>query len=41
MCPEQPERFFAVGQFYDHFEPTTEDEVRDLLTEARGRRVSA
>ena len=31
VCPAQPESFYAVGQFYDHFEPTTEDEVRELL----------
>ncbi|MEX2229152.1 MAG: phosphoribosyltransferase family protein, partial [Dehalococcoidia bacterium] len=41
VCPEQPELFFAVGQFYEDFEPTTEDEVRDLLAEARQGRVSA
>jgi len=36
VCPEQPPMFFAVGQFYEHFKPTTEDEVRRLLASARG-----
>ena len=36
VCLSQPEPFFAVGLHYEHFEPTSEDEVRALLSEARG-----
>jgi putative phosphoribosyl transferase len=37
ICPHTPEPFEAVGRFYRDFEPTTDDEVRRLLAEARGR----
>ena len=35
-----PSPFYAVGQFYDHFEQTGDDEVRDLLAGARSRRLT-
>ena len=31
-----PEPFYAVGQFYEHFEQTSDDEVRMLLDASRG-----
>lgn len=31
LCPIQPEPFHAVGLWYDHFPPVTDDEVRALL----------
>jgi putative phosphoribosyl transferase len=36
LCLAQPEPFYAVGLYYQHFEPTDELEVRRLL-EAAGR----
>lgn len=35
ICALEPERFMAVGMFYRKFRPTTDDEVRALLAEAR------
>lgn len=35
-----PSTFQAVSQFYDKFEQTGDDEVRDLLARARGRRLA-
>jgi len=35
VCPLTPPRFQAVGQWYSHFEQTTDEEVRDLLARAR------
>ncbi|HUA92165.1 MAG TPA: phosphoribosyltransferase family protein [Terracidiphilus sp.] len=35
VCPVTPEPFGAVGRFYDDFRPTSDDEVRALLTQAR------
>ena len=32
VCLETPSRFFAIGQFYDDFGQTTDDEVVALLT---------
>jgi predicted phosphoribosyltransferase len=32
ICAMTPEPFFAVGQWYDDFTQTTDDEVRRLLT---------
>jgi putative phosphoribosyl transferase len=32
ICPETPEAFFAISQWYDRFQQTTDDEVRDLLS---------
>jgi predicted phosphoribosyltransferase len=34
ICAMTPEPFYAVGRWYEEFEQTTDDEVRDLL--ARG-----
>jgi putative phosphoribosyl transferase len=34
VCLASPEPFFAVGQWYENFEQTTDDEVRDLLARA-------
>jgi predicted phosphoribosyltransferase len=31
VCLEMPEPFFAVGMFYEDFEQTTDEQVRDLL----------
>jgi predicted phosphoribosyltransferase len=36
VCPELPEPFFAIGQFYEEFPPTTDEEVVDLLRERHG-----
>jgi len=35
VCPLVPSSFQAVGQWYEHFDQTTDDEVRELLTLAR------
>lgn len=35
-CPEQPDDFLAVGEAYEEFEPTTDQEVFDLLHRERG-----
>ena len=32
VCLETPESFFAVGQWYVDFSPTTDEEVRELLS---------
>lgn len=34
VCASAPESFQAVGQYYDDFSQTTDDEVRDLLAKA-------
>ena len=34
ICATAPEYFQAVGQYYDDFAQTTDDEVRDLLSRA-------
>ena len=36
VCSETPEPFWAVGNWYDDFSQTTEEEVRRLLEKARG-----
>lgn len=38
-CLSTPEPFYAVGQFYHHFEQTSDEEVSDLLDRARGERL--
>ena len=38
---EQPFSFYAIGQFYDDFSQTTDDEVTDLLERAAGARVGS
>lgn len=35
LCPHQPEAFFGIGEFYENFEPTEDDEVRRILSEFR------
>lgn len=35
VCARTPEPFFGVGQWYRDFSQTTDEEVRDLLEEAR------
>jgi len=35
VCAEAPQPFQAVGQWYDDFAQTTDDEVRELLERAR------
>ena len=37
VCARVPEFFAAVGQFYEEFSQTTDDEVRDLLARAAAR----
>ncbi len=37
VCAATPEPFWAVGQWYDDFTQTTDDEVRDLLARAARR----
>lgn len=34
VCLLKPELFLAVGYWYEHFEPTSDDEVRRLLEQA-------
>ena len=34
VCLESPENFYAVGQFYDDFRQTSDDEIRQLLRKA-------
>ena len=36
VCLHSPRHFGAVGQFYDDFRPTTDDEVIELLERGRG-----
>jgi len=38
VCTEMPEPFDAVGRFYANFAPTTDNEVRTLLLQARRNR---
>ncbi|MEU9129468.1 phosphoribosyltransferase family protein [Kitasatospora sp. NPDC048540] len=40
VCPYTPARFWAIGQFYDDFEQTTDTEVLDCLGEAEHREPS-
>ena len=37
VCTMAPEWFQAVGQFYEDFSQTSDEEVRELLTRAAGR----
>jgi predicted phosphoribosyltransferase len=37
VCAETPEPFQAVGQWYDDFSQTTDEEVRELLQRARAK----
>jgi len=36
VCPQEPEEFYAVGQFYEQFSQVTDDEVTNLLQSAWG-----
>lgn len=38
VCLARPEPFWAVGAYYEHFEPTEDAEVERLLQEADARR---
>jgi putative phosphoribosyl transferase len=31
VCPRQPERFMAVGEWYEEFAQVTDDEVEAIL----------
>lgn len=37
ICAATPEPFYAVGLWYRQFDPTSDDEVRQLLARAAGR----
>jgi putative phosphoribosyl transferase len=37
VCASAPETFQAVGQYYDDFSQTTDEEVRDLLAKAAAK----
>lgn len=37
VCPYQPEPFGAIGWYYEHFEPTEDVQVQELLEEAHAR----
>jgi len=39
VCISQPEAFFAVGIWYEHFSQTTDEEVRHLLAQALHERA--
>jgi predicted phosphoribosyltransferase len=41
VCALTPELFFGVGQFYEDFSQTTDETVRDLLTQAARGQESA
>lgn len=34
VCPATPDPFYAVGLWYEHFPPTSDEEVRELLAAA-------
>jgi putative phosphoribosyl transferase len=40
VCAEMPEPFVAVGQWYDDFNQTTDEEVREFLRRARAEHPS-
>jgi putative phosphoribosyl transferase len=37
ICAITPDPMYAVGLWYEHFDQTTDDEVRELLTQARSQ----
>jgi predicted phosphoribosyltransferase len=41
VCAETPEPFLAVGQGYEDFEPTSDDEVRAILARASAERTAS
>jgi predicted phosphoribosyltransferase len=40
VCLFAPATFYAVSLWYEHFEQTTDEEVRDLLARANGQKAS-
>src|SRR5207248_11645871 len=40
VCAETPDPFYAVGYWYADFEPTSDDEVRELLARAADQHPS-
>jgi putative phosphoribosyl transferase len=41
ICLATPETFWAVGVYYEHFEPTEDDQVQSLLREADAQHRAA
>jgi putative phosphoribosyl transferase len=41
VCPHAEDSFFAVGQWYDDFTATTDEEVVEILEQARSERAAA
>jgi predicted phosphoribosyltransferase len=41
ICAAAPEYFHAVGQYYEDFAQTSDEEVRDLLARAAENRASS
>lgn len=41
VCPYEPELFWAVGLYYERFEPTPDEEVTAILEEFRSRKEAA
>jgi predicted phosphoribosyltransferase len=37
ICAIMPEEFYGVGQFYEDFSQTSDEEVRELLAAAASR----
>lgn len=40
VCPATPQSFFGVGQWYENFDQTTDEEIREILEKAWGVPVS-
>ena len=40
ICAFMPEFFYGVGQFYEDFSQTTDEEVRELLAKAKDEPVT-
>jgi len=38
VCLNRPEAFFGVGEFYEYFDPTEDEEVQRILSEFRARK---
>lgn len=41
ICPAAPEPFFGVGQWYQHFEQVTDEEVSEVLSRAWARAAAS
>lgn len=41
VCPYEPELFWAVGLYYENFEPTRDEDVIRILEESRSRHAAA